>query len=197
MSKTIGIYKITSPSNKIYVGQSTNIEKRWRIYSNINCKGQTKLYNSFLKYGIENHIFEIIEECLIEQLNEREIYWGEYYNTLNEGLNLKLGNGVGTLTNEIKNKISNSSFGVRKTKSHRDNISKARKGMNFTQTHKDNMSKSRFRYKILCLNNNIIYKSANDASKKLNLYPSAIIGVCKGIYNHTNNFKFKFVEDEK
>ena len=45
--------------------------------------------------------------------------------------------------------------------------------------------------------NNIIYKSANDASKKLNLYPSAIIGVCKGTYNHTNNFKFKFVEDEK
>jgi group I intron endonuclease len=73
----IGIYRITSPTNKIYIGQSINIEKRWKYYNYI--MGQPKLCNSLLKYGIENHKFEIIEECTVEYLNERETYWKKYY----------------------------------------------------------------------------------------------------------------------
>ena len=48
----IGIYKITSPSNKVYIGQSTNIEKRWSGYSTNKkkMKEQTKLFNSFIKF---------------------------------------------------------------------------------------------------------------------------------------------------
>lgn len=72
----IGIYKITSPSNKIYIGQSINIEKRFKQY--ITFKSNSigpKLFNSLNKYKPENHVFEIIEECSLEQLNEREIYW--------------------------------------------------------------------------------------------------------------------------
>lgn len=79
----VGIYKITSPSNNIYIGQSTNIEKRWKYYSKIErCKSQTKLYHSFQKYGIDNHQFEIIEECSEDKLLERETYWKEYYKVL-------------------------------------------------------------------------------------------------------------------
>lgn len=33
----IGIYKITSPSNKIYIGQSTNITRRWDEYRKLQC----------------------------------------------------------------------------------------------------------------------------------------------------------------
>ena len=75
----IGIYKITSPSNKIYIGQSINIKNRKESYRRLACKGQSKLYNSFLKYGWKQHMFEIIEECNLEQLNERETYWKQYY----------------------------------------------------------------------------------------------------------------------
>jgi len=71
---SIGIYKITSPTNKIYIGQSTNIKSRKNQYKRLNCKLQPKLYNSLKKYGPENHIFEIIEECLLEQLDKREIF---------------------------------------------------------------------------------------------------------------------------
>lgn len=79
----IGIYKITSPTNRVYIGQSVNIEKRWKDYNLLkNCKPQIKLYRSLIKYGIINHKFEIIEECSIEQLNERERYWQDYYNVL-------------------------------------------------------------------------------------------------------------------
>ena len=79
--KKSGIYKITSPSNRIYIGQSSDLKERFRRYKHLHrSKLLTKLYRSFLKYGIENHKFEIIEECLPELLNERERYWQDYYN---------------------------------------------------------------------------------------------------------------------
>jgi len=53
----IGIYKITSPSKKVYIGQSWNIKERFRKY---NYKSnQQLLMRSFSKYGLENHVFEI------------------------------------------------------------------------------------------------------------------------------------------
>lgn len=103
----IGIYKITSPSSKIYIGQSTNWVKRFKYYEKLECKGQSKLYNSLQKYGFENHIFEIIEECSEELLNEREIYWIQYYNSINEGLNIKEGGIGGKWNDEMKQKLSN------------------------------------------------------------------------------------------
>lgn len=97
----IGIYKITNPKEKIYVGKSKNIEKRFKDYKNIQgCKQQRKLYYSFKKYGIENHKFEIIEECTVEQLNEREIYWINKLDCIKEGLNLTKGGDGGELSKE-------------------------------------------------------------------------------------------------
>jgi group I intron endonuclease len=78
----IGIYKITSPSGKIYIGQSTNIENRFEGYKKLRCKSQPKLHNSLKKYGPENHKFEIIEECVENQLLERETHWKYHYNVL-------------------------------------------------------------------------------------------------------------------
>lgn len=125
----IGIYKITNSKGKIYIGQSVNIEIRFLKYKQLNCKRQPKLYFSLKKYGVENHIFEIIEECSIELLDEREIYWGELYNVLEEGLNLKLGKGNHSLSQETKDKISKSMLGKKKTQEHCDNLSIAKKGI--------------------------------------------------------------------
>jgi len=68
----IGIYKITSPSGKIYIGQTMDVGKRKKSYEKLKCKGQPKLYNSLVKYGFSEHIFEIIEECEVADLNTRE-----------------------------------------------------------------------------------------------------------------------------
>lgn len=98
----IGIYKITSPSKKVYIGQSVNIENRKNIYSKIKCKGQSKLYNSLKKYGFSEHKFEIICECEILELNEKERFYQELYSSIGEmGLNLKL-----TKSNDRKCQIS-------------------------------------------------------------------------------------------
>lgn len=79
--KQIGIYKITSPTDKIYIGQSIDIIHRFKQYK--YCSGTRaigpKLYNSLQKHTFTNHVFEVIEECSIEQLNEREIYWKKHY----------------------------------------------------------------------------------------------------------------------
>lgn len=87
-----GIYKIISPSNKIYIGQSINIEKRWTSYKrNNNFQFQTRLKKSIDKYGIDQHKFIIVEECTIEQLNNRERYYQDLYNVLGpNGLNCRL-----------------------------------------------------------------------------------------------------------
>lgn len=89
--RVCGIYKITSPSGKIYIGQSRCLKDRWVRYRKHHCKSQPKLYNSFMKYGFAKHIFEVIEMCLFEELNIKERYWQDYYDVLGEkGLNLVL-----------------------------------------------------------------------------------------------------------
>jgi group I intron endonuclease len=108
-NKKIGIYKITNPENKIYIGQSNNIKRRWNYYINFRFISQAKLHESFKKYGYLNHTFEIIEECSIELLNERERYWQDYYNVLNNGLNSCLVNTnfkKGVISEERKKQIS-------------------------------------------------------------------------------------------
>lgn len=80
-----GVYKITNLiNNHCYIGQSIYIEQRWRRHkSNINnANGEEynyPLYRAIRKYGISNFSFEILEECLSSQLNEREQFYISYY----------------------------------------------------------------------------------------------------------------------
>ena len=93
IKKQPGIYKITNPKGKIYIGQSRNIKKRYNDYKSIGAIRQTRLHNSFLKYSFNNHIFEIKEYCNFELLNIRERYWQDYYNVIGKnGLNCNLTN---------------------------------------------------------------------------------------------------------
>lgn len=106
-----GIYKITNPNGKVYIGKSKNIYKRVVSYRNYFCQKQIKLYNSLKKYGWENHNFQIIEECLFSELRKRERFWQDFYDVLNpeKGLNLvltKTDEEDGVLTEEGKAKIS-------------------------------------------------------------------------------------------
>ena len=90
----IGIYSITNKlNNKRYIGQSIDIEKRWKqhILCGIGADkaGNNKLYPAMLTFGVENFTFEIIEECEKEQLGERERYWQEYFQARSFGYSIK------------------------------------------------------------------------------------------------------------
>ena len=80
----IGIYKITSPSGKIYIGQSWDIKKRFTEYKNLR-KGSIGplIYKSLSKYGFENHILEIIhylpDSTTQEKLNKHETFYIQQY----------------------------------------------------------------------------------------------------------------------
>jgi len=89
--KMVGIYKITNPKGKVYIGQSIDVENRLSQYKNlINCKPQRKLYNSLKKYGPNQHCFAILEECTIEDLNTKERHYQDLYRCLENGLNCRL-----------------------------------------------------------------------------------------------------------
>jgi len=106
----IGIYKITSPSGKIYIGSSVDIKRRIIFYRKLHCKGQVKLYKSILKYGWDNHKLEVLEICSLEELRSKEYEYGMFYNVLSDcGLNLslpKVGDVSGLLSDETKKKMS-------------------------------------------------------------------------------------------
>lgn len=87
----VGIYKITNPKGRVYIGQSVDIERRKSSYSAGKCKGQPRLYSSLMKYGFDNHLFEVLEECEETCLNTRERYYQDLYEvTGTKGLNCKL-----------------------------------------------------------------------------------------------------------
>lgn len=80
-----GIYKITNQVNgKVYIGQSKKIENRWEEHrqTSIDLKRNEynyPLYQAFRKYGLENFTFEVIEECLPKELNQKEIDYISLY----------------------------------------------------------------------------------------------------------------------
>ena len=97
---TCGIYKIENNINhKVYIGQSKNIEKRWSRHkiAEDNCS----IHQAMKKYGVNNFSFTIIEECSQDDLNDREIYWIQYYDSYNKGYNETKG-GEGSLGKTIK-----------------------------------------------------------------------------------------------
>jgi len=103
----IGIYKITNPKGKVYIGQSVDIEKRWKMHKGLyESHESSKLKRSLVKYGVSEHLFEIIEECPVDQIYEREIHWIKFYNAVGDGLNILEGGQGVKMTDEIKNKIS-------------------------------------------------------------------------------------------
>lgn len=128
----VGIYKITSPSGKIYIGQSVNIEKRIQEYKKRLGERQPKLNRSFLKYGFEEHKIETICECLISELNEKERYYQDLFSCVGKsGLNCvltKSSDRSGYVSEETRKKMS----GKSRPDSVKIKISKSHKGKKHT-----------------------------------------------------------------
>jgi group I intron endonuclease len=155
----IGIYKITNPKGKVYIGQSVQIEKRKKKYSKLACKGQPRLYNSLLKYGFHTHTFSLIEECTVEQLNTRERYWQEFYNVLSEeGLNCKLTN--------TDNKVQEYSEKTRRLIGEKSG--KARKGVPLAEAHKASIKKA--------LNESEAFKNSHQSVERNDRISKALLG---------------------
>jgi group I intron endonuclease len=134
------IYKITNPKGKVYIGCTIDFKRRLSEYRRLNIRGQVKLYNSLIKYKFNNHMFEVIEECDESILHEREIYWIKYFNCIEEGLNIRLGNRTGALMDSTKQKISKALKGRKNTWIKQGG---GATGYKYTEEQKQKMSKPR------------------------------------------------------
>jgi len=133
-----GIYKITNPKNKVYIGKATSLVRRKNAYKGLFCDKQPKIYNSLKKYGWEQHVFEIIEECSINNLVDKEIYYKTRFIEENGWemalfINIK-DEGGEPFTEETKQKISKSKKGhICYNDEWRKKISKSLKERNHSQ----------------------------------------------------------------
>lgn len=112
MKKAI-VYKIKSPTGRIYVGSSINITVRLRQYRSGNCSAQHKLYRSILKYGWNAHKFEIIFITTQDNRRTAEARLGMFFRCLDDkrGLNLslpKIGDYDYTISESTREKMSES-----------------------------------------------------------------------------------------
>ena len=86
-----GIYKILNLVNgKMYIGSAIDIKNRWYRHKTklkYSKHHSIKLQRSYNKHGIENFIYEVIEECEKEKLIEREQFFIDLYNSYKEGYN--------------------------------------------------------------------------------------------------------------
>lgn len=129
--KICGVYKITSPVNKVYVGQSVNIHKRWGDYRGLhNCNEQYLLYNSFKKYGVSEHKFEILQACSPIELDAVEKHYVELFNCLNRefGLNIRHAGGYKKHSKETIEKIRVANIGKKMSPEARRKMSEWQKG---------------------------------------------------------------------
>lgn len=88
----IGIYKITNiKNNKIYVGQSNNIYRRFREHQTKGESSKIPVDIAIQKYGKDSFTYEILEECNITELNEKETFWIKKLNAIKNGYNCSEG----------------------------------------------------------------------------------------------------------
>lgn len=186
----IGIYKITSPTGRIYIGQSVNIKRRWSQYLkcddkfNKSVSYSVKLFRSFLKYGAINHTYEVIEHCLVDSLNDRERYWQDFYNAASpKNLNCILTDTktkkreCRPMSDERKEDISRVHKGKVYSEETRAKIRAARSKQVITKEHRqaisDNSGSAR---EVLNVITGVIYPSAKKAALAHGVKPNTLVG---------------------
>lgn len=180
---------------KFILGNLKTLKKDLDIINLYIVKKQIVLHRSFIKYGVNNHLFEIIEECKKEKLNERERYYQDFYSVISRGLNCLLTSTKDkkkVYSEETRQKMSKSLKGRIITKEWRENLSKAGMGRTLNENQRAALIKSnisRFysqqtRFKIsfnrktqkviLDIETGVYYYSVKDLAFNLNVNSSSL-----------------------
>ena len=146
MERTWFVYKHTSPSNKVYIGiTSQKPIYRWR--NGLGYNTQQYFWRAIQKYGWENFLHEILFEGLSEQdAKEKEIELISFYQSWhpNFGYNVSLG-GSGSngchLTDEMKRQIGERSRRMWTDENYRKRIIASMTGHPVSEDTKVKLSK--------------------------------------------------------
>lgn len=110
MTKYGRIYIIRNTINsKVYIGQ-TKVSLKLRFQNHLSAARNGKDYvigKAIRKYGEENFYIELLEECTIEELNERERYWISYFNSTDNkfGYNISIGGNAIRTTKKLDSNL--------------------------------------------------------------------------------------------
>ena len=137
------IYKITSPSQKFYIGKTVDFSSRMSCYRNLNCKDQKAIYASLKKYGFAAHTVEMLYEGPSTTLFQKEIHYIQLHRSFKGenplGLNLTRG-GEGTLgykqSDETIQKRVSYHIGAKRTLETKQIMSKSAKSHKSNHTGK-------------------------------------------------------------
>lgn len=161
--KRIGIYGIRNKiDGKIYIGKTgMNFGDRWdshRSLLNNNKHDNPYLQNAWNKYGEDNFEFVVIEDCNVEELNEKEIYYIKYYRDLDLSYNIHDGGDGGFmlgshLSEETKRKIGEknriNNLGKTLSDETKSKMSETHSGMKYksmSDVGKENIRKAQQKY---------------------------------------------------
>ena len=213
------IYKITnSINNKIYIGQTHySIKERWRQHKYVashpeHVSYNSPLYQAFRKYGLENFILEPVEECAEEKLDDREIYWINYYNSYGtNGYNATLGGKGNRIYKEEDIKtLWDKKYNLKKICDELNiSVNTVKKILNdyppfieereqrYLEASSDKSYES-IPVKQFTLKGEYIttYPSIAEAERQTGANKSCIIRVCKGRNKYANNFQWRYADDD-
>lgn len=184
------VYKITNRINgKIYIGQTTkSLQRRWTKHCIAAKTDNIPFHKALMKYGFENFTVEQIDVASnADELNQKEIYWIKYFNSvIPNGYNVcKGGKGVSGFkaSNETIKKLRNSHLGKRPSEETRRKMSEAAKGVNHWGTKK-----------VICIETGECFDCIKFAADKYNISKSNIVQVCKGNRETTGGFHWKYAD---
>lgn len=209
------IYCITNKINgKRYIGQTVRtLEERFGEHAR---NKNSYLGSTIRKYGRENFTAEIIDSSLlIDDLNEKEIYWTQKLNTkIPHGYNLVDG-GDNTMgynhTLEARMKMSmtkkelgnmegvkNHFYGKRHTEETRKKMSDAWKNGKRVMTPelKKRLRESQYTRKVLNVTTGEIFNSIKEASETYDIKATHITRVCRGRRKTTGGYKWSYIDDK-
>ena len=128
-------------SEKWYIGQTIDEEGRFKrhIYNAINKKDNSKFHRALRKYGLDNWVYCVLEDNILRaNLNMREMYWVEEFDSFYNGYNLTAGGGQTIFSEEVKEKLK----GQIRSGETRKRISNACKGKHLSDETKEKLSKA-------------------------------------------------------
>lgn len=203
------IYKATNKVNgKIYIGQTTrSLKVRMQEHAR---HSESAFDKAIQKHGIENFEFEVIDTAnSIDELNQKEIYWIEYYNSYRgNGYNSCIG-GENTIgfkhTEQSKAKMSvakkkmyigsnNPFYHKHHLKEARQKMSEKRKGRVLSDEWKQRISENNSqKRRVRNIETGEVFDTIKEAAGKYNIIPTHITRVCRGKRKSTGGYHWEYV----
>lgn len=194
------IYKATNIlNNKSYIGQTKRSleirRKEYELESFSNNRSHSAFHFALKKYGLINFSWEILEECKDDQLDEKEKFWIDYYNTYIEGYNMTIGGQTGLNVWQEKH-----------FEEWQENLSKGRGALKNNNPEKfeeiRQLGTNASKVPVRCIELNLIFDSISNAARwsqtsdnpnGRTIKPQSITRVCRGGRKTTGGYHWEYV----